>query len=393
MLKKLQNVYLPIDKFQAKVFKNSDLSKRGEWVSNFALSLAGESNDDFAEELLTEAQVSFYKEKVRKWKHYIKNVLFNENEGVIPTEKEIYTRCCEEYGDEFVEAVELLESNLKKNKKTRKNPQEFIGEINDVLTATGNDQVPADAATREGAEVSYSAGNGVISEPTNVCKNAEECGTRKDPLNMAHVRKNGTLESGTSSANLQGSARPQKTGAGASAPLLISPLENRAPSPTIANRSDKKQPVNIGAAAPVPPLGSLDCHNREPQAPSPGASHISGDVMSLAYSGEFGNVRLTQEQYAQLGIKFGNQQKLNRAIDSLSCQIENGEKNPQNHYAELVKWASYRDDMEEKEELRASSAPHYETVSEHNARIVRESDAWIHEYCQQQKKNRKAANG
>jgi len=117
------------------------------------------------------------------------------------------------------------------------------------------------------------------------------------------------------------------------------------------------------------------------------------DVMSLAYSGEFGNVRLTQEQYAQLGIKFGNQQKLNRAIDSLSCQIENGEKNPANHYAELVKWASYRDDMEEKEELRASSAPHYETVSEHNARIVRESDAWIHEYCQQQKKNRKSANG
>ena len=117
------------------------------------------------------------------------------------------------------------------------------------------------------------------------------------------------------------------------------------------------------------------------------------DVMSLAYSGEFGNVRLTKEQYAELGIKFGNQQKLNRAIDSLSCKLENGETNPRNHYAELVKWASYRDDMEEKEELKASSAPHYETVSEHNARIVRESDAWIHEYCQQQKKNRKAANG
>jgi hypothetical protein len=113
-------------------------------------------------------------------------------------------------------------------------------------------------------------------------------------------------------------------------------------------------------------------------------------VLNLAYAGEFGNVRLTQEQYAQLGIKFGNLQKLNRAIDSLSCQIENGEKNPQNHYAELVKWASYRDDMEEKEELRASSAPHYETVSEHNARIVRESDKWIDEYYAQK---RKAANG
>ena len=283
------------------------------------------------------------------------------------------------------EQYPFASENGKKGGRPRKNSKS---------TATGNDQVPADAATREGAEVTHSAGNGVVPEPTNVCKNAEEGGTRKDPLNMATVRKNGTLESGTSSANIHGPARPQKTGAGASAPLLISPLENRAPSPTIANRSDKKQPVNIGAAAPAPhPFEPLDCHNREPQAPSPEASHISGDVLNLAYAGEFGNVRLTQEQYAQLGIKFGNQQKLNRAIDSLSCQIENGEKNPQNHYAELVKWASYRDDMEEKEELRASSAPHYETVSEHNARIVRESDAWIHEYCQQQKKNRKAVNG
>ena len=117
------------------------------------------------------------------------------------------------------------------------------------------------------------------------------------------------------------------------------------------------------------------------------------DVMSLAYSGEFGNVRLTQEQYNELGIRFGNLAKLNRAIDSLSCKLENGETNPRNHYAELVKWANYRDDMDEAEEVKAAKQPHYETVSEHNARIVRESDAWIHEYCQQQKKNRKAANG
>ena len=84
------------------------------------------------------------------------------------------------------------------------------------------------------------------------------------------------------------------------------------------------------------------------------ARSVAVDVLNLAYAGEFGNVRLTQEQYAQLGIKFGNQQKLNRAIDSLSCQIENGEKNPQNHYAELVKWASYREDMDERKEEEAS---------------------------------------
>ena len=177
--------------------------------------------------------------------------------------------------------------------------------------------------------------------------------TSEDSLNVPDGRNAGKLESSTS-ANLSATTQCSS----------ISVDKRRTGGPSLSQTSS------------LPPV-----RQSEP------------DVMSLAYSGEFQNVRLTQAQYAQLGIKFGNQQKLNRAIDSLSCQIENGEKNPQNHYAELVKWASYRDDMEEKEELRASTAPHYETVSEHNARIVRESDAWIHEYCQQQKKNRKAANG
>ena len=81
------------------------------------------------------------------------------------------------------------------------------------------------------------------------------------------------------------------------------------------------------------------------------------DVFSLAYSGEFGNVCLTREQYAELGIKFGNLQKLNRAIDSLSCKLENNEITPapKNHYAVLVKWASYRDDMEEMKQQEAET--------------------------------------
>ena len=262
MLKKPQNVYLPIDKFQAKVFKNADLSKRGEWVSNFALSLAGESNDDFAEELLTEAQVSFYKEKVRKWKNYIKNIICNENEGVVPTENEIYTRCCEEYGDEFVEAVELVESNLKKDKKTKKN------------TAGAPNGNNGDVDSRESANAAR----------TTACENL---GSGKPKAQSDQRRTGGHL---------------------------------------LPSSSMNSPPVRSGAV----------------------------DVLSLAYSGEFGNVKLTQEQYAQLGIKFGNQQKLNRAIDSLSCQIENGEKNPANHYAELVKWANYRDDMDERKEEEAS---------------------------------------
>lgn len=89
-------------------------------------------------------------------------------------------------------------------------------------------------------------------------------------------------------------------------------------------------------------------------APIPAAQEEEPVVMNLAYSGEFGNVRLTQQEYSELGIRFGNKRALDRAIDSLSCQIENGEKNPKSHYAELVKWATYRDDMDEKKELEDS---------------------------------------
>lgn len=89
-------------------------------------------------------------------------------------------------------------------------------------------------------------------------------------------------------------------------------------------------------------------------APIPDAQAEDPVVMNLAYSGEFGNVRLTQQEYSELGIRFGNKRSLDRAIDSLSCQIENGEKDPKIHYAELVKWATYRDDMDEKKELEDS---------------------------------------
>ena len=75
-------------------------------------------------------------------------------------------------------------------------------------------------------------------------------------------------------------------------------------------------------------------------------------ILNLAYSGEFGNVKLSQEQYNELGMKFGNQQALNRAIDSLSSKLENGEIQPvpKNHFALLVKWAAYRDDKREEKE-------------------------------------------
>lgn len=94
----------------------------------------------------------------------------------------------------------------------------------------------------------------------------------------------------------------------------------------------------------------LSTHKREKPIDVP--QPVPPKILNLAYSGEFGNVKLSQGQYNELGMKFGNQQALNRAIDSLSSKLENGEIQPvpKNHYAVLVKWAAYRDEKREEKE-------------------------------------------
>lgn len=104
----------------------------------------------------------------------------------------------------------------------------------------------------------------------------------------------------------------------------------------------------------------------------------NGDVMNLAYSGEFQNVKLTQDQYNELCIKFANMSALNRAIDSLSSKLENGELQPvpKNHYAVLVKWAAYRDDRREEKDEDAERNK-YETVSQHNMRVLKQANEFV----------------
>lgn len=163
--------------------------------------------------------------------------------------------------------------------------------------------------------------------------------TRKDSRNITGSSNGASLESATSVENPFNEALDSRRGCNTGrAPSVARPGTDKI-SGISAQKNDQRR------AGGISPLSF---------SPNPPARSGAVDVLNLAYAGEFGNVVLTQEQYAQLGIKFGNQQKLNRAIDSLSCQIENGERNPQNHYAELVKWANYRDDMDERKEEESS---------------------------------------
>lgn len=113
--------------------------------------------------------------------------------------------------------------------------------------------------------------------------------------------------------------------------------------------------------------------NSLPAVPTVPAKPEAGNY---AYRGEFNNVNLSQAQYNALLQKFGNKTACDRAIDSLSARIENGEEAPRNHYAVLVKWSAYRSDRQAEKE----NAPHFETVSEHNMRVLAEGKKWIHEH-------------
>lgn len=89
---------------------------------------------------------------------------------------------------------------------------------------------------------------------------------------------------------------------------------------------------------------------KKPDKPVDVPQPVPPKILNLAYSGKLGNVKLTQNQYNELALKFGNMDKLNAAIDSLSCDIDNGVKNPRNHFAELYKWATYRNSIKEEKE-------------------------------------------
>ena len=238
---------------------------------------------------------------------------------------------------------------------------------------------PQDAPNGNAGGDVYDTGNrGCLESATSCDKFTADGDTREDSLNISNGRNAGSLESGTS-ANLY-ATRQAKNGdashreAGDESATASNPLALDMPGPDKGRQTAKTRDSYGSSRYQPPSLGPEDGDlftTKEPSTisanerrtggsireavdPLPPVRQSEPDVLSLAYSGEFGNVRLTQAHYNELGIRFGNLAKLNRAIDSLSCKIENGETNPRNHYAELVKWANYRDDMDERKEEEAS---------------------------------------
>jgi len=82
--------------------------------------------------------------------------------------------------------------------------------------------------------------------------------------------------------------------------------------------------------------------------------------------GKFGNVYITDDEYAELGLAVGNQNELNAIIDALGASLEDGSRTSTNHYATLTKWVQYRKDKDKEKEERQNA--NNETYAEREGR-------------------------
>lgn len=85
--------------------------------------------------------------------------------------------------------------------------------------------------------------------------------------------------------------------------------------------------------------------------------------------GKFGNVFITDDEYAELGIAVGNQNELNAIIDTFGASLEDGSRTSTNHYATLTKWVQYRKDKEKEKEERQNA--NNETYAEREGKRCR----------------------
>jgi hypothetical protein len=210
MLKKPQNVYLPIDKFQAKVFKQ-DEDKRGEWVTNFALALAEEAEDGFAKELLRKAQADLYKDILRGWRFNARRAL--EAAGCQnPTDFQVHEKCIEDFGDEYLEAIELLASTSKRirNSLEKKFNRDFTadGDIREDSQAIPNGSAITRNETRANDALEPSA---TISAVAPTREDGEDCKSGTTATIYGDAESGNASEATTTISDLSGARESRRT--------------------------------------------------------------------------------------------------------------------------------------------------------------------------------------
>ena len=105
-----------------------------------------------------------------------------------------------------------------------------------------------------------------------------------------------------------------------------------------------EESLGTTAGAPTREDG-VDRKSGTPATISQDAAHRKApEVVSLAYAGLGGNVRLTDDEYNMLLQKLGNKKKADKLIDSLDYSIADGRVFNAPHFQVLMHWNDYRED-------------------------------------------------
>lgn len=186
----------------------------------------------------------------------------------------------------------------------------------------------AAAATREGADVLPTRESGHCSHTTG-CDNSQEAPTRKAGDESSDAGNGAALKSGTSCNPLtaDGDTREDSLNVtdGSNAALLESGASANLYGPRQAE-DRRSQPC----AGEVPP--------ENVSAPSPALP-----LPAKAAYGEFGNIKMTNIQYAKLCERFGFADTVIEEADQYFEAQPSKKKKYKNHYAMLLNWCKRRE--------------------------------------------------
>ena len=173
----------------------------------------------------------------------------------------------------------------------------------------------AAATTREGVDVSANGCNPLTADGD----------TREDSLNIHDTGYRGTLESGTSANHYDQEASIRRT--------------------------DDPQPDGLTGPSHGGSVASLEARQGQALESQPGAGEVPPENVSAKPSpalpvlsfGEFGNIKMTNMQYAKLCERFGCADTVIEEADQYFEAQPAKKKKYKNHYAMLLNWCKRRE--------------------------------------------------
>lgn len=311
MKQKPQNVYMPIDAFCGRVFGIAEGAERSQWVSRFALTLAGNGDEEFAKELLEKALADMAGGRERQARFRAKRKQKELEVLVNPTLPGTSSGNGEALNDEGATAPAGQSFEAR---------QATPGARHHGASGQPSTPVPVSAHgdAAEGGLLTpwYGPGTG---------ETFDQEATRAD----ARIREDRDASATVRAQHPDGDAATREGAEAAISGFATSP-------------SDIQKRPGKSATTPYCVEDSMLIHDDGSER---GASGTAIDAVrrspgakraEISPIGIMGNVRLTPEELGRYRAKYGDPTRL---IDALSTYIAKTGKRYKSHFAALVSWA------------------------------------------------------